>query len=78
MTRKGGFIKTSPFLINIQNKENYFYKKEGLKRIRMKEKEQKILEFMQDEDYVPMKAKEIAMIMRVPKNEYKDFLELLR
>ena len=43
----------------------------------MKEKEQKILELMKDEDYVPMKAKEIAMIMRVPKNEYNQLLEIL-
>lgn len=41
------------------------------------EQELKILEFMKDKDYVPMKAKEIAMIMRVPKNEYRDFLEVL-
>lgn len=43
----------------------------------MKEKEKKILEFMKDESYVPMKAKEIAMLLRVPKNEYNDFLEVL-
>lgn len=43
----------------------------------MKEKEQKILEFMQEDDYVPMRAKEIAMFMRVPKNEYNEFLELI-
>ena len=43
----------------------------------MKEKEEKILEFMKDKDYVPMKAKEIAMIMRVPKTEYNEFLEIL-
>ena len=43
----------------------------------MEEKEQKILDFMKDEDYVPMKAKEIAMIMRVPKNEYNEFLEII-
>ena len=43
----------------------------------MKEKEQKILEFMQEDDYVPMRAKEIAMLMRVPKNEYNEFLELI-
>lgn len=43
----------------------------------MKEKEEKILEFMKDEDYVPMRAKEIAMIMRVPKNEYNEFLEII-
>ena len=44
----------------------------------MEEREQKILDLMNDEDYVPMKAKEIAMIMRVPKNEYHDFLEIIR
>ena len=43
----------------------------------MKEKEEKILEFMRDKDYVPMKAKEIAMLMRVPKAEYNEFLEIL-
>ena len=43
----------------------------------MKEKEKKILEFMKDEAYVPMKAKEIAMLMRVPKNEYNEFLETM-
>ena len=43
----------------------------------MEEKEQKILDFMKDEDYVPMKAKEIAMIMRVHKNEYNEFLEII-
>ena len=43
----------------------------------MEEQELKILELMKDKDYVPMKAKEIAMIMKVPKNEYNDFLEVL-
>lgn len=43
----------------------------------MEEQELKILELMKDEDYVPMKAKEIAMIMKVPKNEYNVFLEVL-
>ena len=43
----------------------------------METKEQKILDFMSDEDYVPMKAKEIAMIMRVPRNEYHEFLEII-
>lgn len=41
------------------------------------EQEQKILDFMKEEDYVPMKAKEIAMLMRVPKSEYNKFLETL-
>jgi len=43
----------------------------------MEEQEQKILELMKDKDYVPMKAKEIAMVMGVPKTEYRDFLEVL-
>ncbi len=43
----------------------------------MEEQEQKILALMSEKDYVPMKAKEIAMIMRVPKQEYRDFLEVL-
>lgn len=43
----------------------------------MEEREQKILELLKDDDYPPMKAKEIAMIMRVPKNEYNDFLNAL-
>ena len=43
----------------------------------MEEKKQKILELMKDKDYVPMKAKEMAMIMKVPKNEYNNFLEIL-
>ena len=43
----------------------------------MEEQELKILNFIKDKDYAPMKAKEIAMIMRVPKNEYNDFLEIL-
>ena len=55
----------------------YKINKKGIEDKIMGKKEQKILELMQDEDYVPMKAKEIAMIMRVPKNEYNDFLESL-
>ena len=43
----------------------------------MEEKKQKILELMKDKDYVPMKAKEMAMIMGVPKKEYSLFLEIL-
>lgn len=43
----------------------------------MEEQEQKIIEFMSDDDYVPMKAKEIAMLMRVPKNEYHKFLSTI-
>lgn len=43
----------------------------------MEDKKEKILELMNDKDYVPMKAKEIAMIMGVPKNEYSNFLGVL-
>ena len=43
----------------------------------MEDKELKILEFMKSEEYIPMRAKEIAMLMRVPKKEYNDFLEAL-
>ena len=43
----------------------------------MEEHEQKILDFMKHKDYVPMKAKEIATIMMVPKNEYNNFIEIL-
>lgn len=43
----------------------------------MEEQAKKILDLMSDDDYVPMKAKEIAMIMRVPKNEYHNFLEVI-
>ncbi len=49
--------------------------KEKKRMTKKEEQELKILEFMKD--YVPMKAKEIAMIMRVPKKEYGDFLEVL-
>ena len=43
----------------------------------MEDNELKILEFMKSEEYIPMRAKEIAMLMRVPKKEYNDFLEAL-
>ena len=43
----------------------------------MEDKQQKIIDFMKDDEYVPMKAKEIAMLMRVPKNEYSKFMEIL-
>ena len=44
----------------------------------MDSKEQKILNFMNLEEYIPMKAKEIAMLMEVPKNEYGEFLKVLQ
>lgn len=43
----------------------------------MEDKKEKILELMNDKDYVPMKAKEIAIIMGVPKKEYSNLLEVL-
>ena len=43
----------------------------------LEERKQKILDLMKDEDYVPLKAKEIAMIMRVPKTVFNEFLEVL-
>ena len=43
----------------------------------MENKEKIILEFMQDKAYVPMKAKEIATILMVPKKEYEDFRKII-
>ena len=43
----------------------------------MNEKEQLILDFMKSDIYVPMKAKEMANMLMVPKNEYSIFLEIL-
>lgn len=37
-----------------------------------------ILEFMKDENYTPMKAKEMAMILGVPKKQYNKFTEVLK
>ena len=44
----------------------------------MEDRENIILKFMQDKDYIPMKAKEIAMILKVPKQEYNKFLEIIQ
>ena len=43
----------------------------------MNKREEIVLEFMKDKDYVPMKAKEIAMILGVPKKEYNEFKQVL-
>ena len=43
----------------------------------MEEQELKVLNLIKDKDYAPMKAKEIAMIMHVPKNEYNELLNIL-
>ena len=44
----------------------------------MEDKEKLILDFMADEQYVPMKAKEIADILCVPKTEYKNFMQVMQ
>ena len=43
----------------------------------MNEKEEMILNFMKDEDYVPMKAKEMAMVLNVSKDRYSELIEVL-
>ena len=43
----------------------------------MEDKEKLILDFMSDNTYVPMKAKEMALLLSVPKTEYSTFLEVL-
>ena len=43
----------------------------------MTKKEEIILEFMKDPEYKPMKAKEIAIILGVPKKEYTKFQEAI-
>ena len=43
----------------------------------MTKKEEIILQFMKDPEYTPMKAKEIAMILGVPKKEYHLFQEAI-
>lgn len=44
----------------------------------MEDKEKLILDFMAEESYVPMKAKEMASILCVPKTEYSNFSEVLK
>jgi len=41
------------------------------------DREEKILSFMNSEGYVPMKAKDMAVVLDVPKDEYGVFIELL-
>ena len=43
----------------------------------MNEKEETILNFMKDEEYVPMKAKEIAMVLNISKDRYSELEEVL-
>lgn len=44
----------------------------------MKDKEKIILDFMNNEQYEPMKAKEISILLGVPKNEYAEFLNVIK
>ena len=44
----------------------------------MEENRDIILKFMSDEKYVPMKAKEMAFILGVPKEKYTEFHQLLK
>ena len=44
----------------------------------MIDKKDIILEFMKEENYTPMKAKEIAIILGVPKKEYNQFTQILK
>ena len=41
------------------------------------DRKEKILEFIKDKEYVPMKAKEMAQILMVPKNEIEDLKNIL-
>ena len=44
----------------------------------MQDKEKLIFEFMSEETYVPMKAKEMALLLSVPKEEYQNFTIVLK
>ena len=43
----------------------------------MQEQEEVILNFMKDKDYVPMKAKEMALVLNIPKDRYNELIEVL-
>lgn len=43
----------------------------------MNKKEQKIIDFMKSDGYIPMKAKEIAYVLGVTKEEYTEFVNCL-
>lgn len=44
----------------------------------MENQKEKVLGFISQENYIPMKAKEIATLMSVPKEEYSDFVNILK
>jgi len=43
----------------------------------LEEKKEKIYSFLKDESYTPMKLKELAMLMQVPKQEREEFKEVI-
>ena len=43
----------------------------------MQEQEEVILNFMKDKDYIPMKAKEIAMVLNIPKERHSELVAVL-
>ena len=43
----------------------------------MQEQEEVILNFMKDKDYVPMKAKEMALVLNISKDRYNELIEVL-
>ena len=43
----------------------------------MQDKENIILNFIKDKDYVPMKAKEMALVLNIPKDRYNELVEVL-
>ena len=40
------------------------------------DRKEKILEFIKDKDYIPMKLKEMAQILQVPKEDVKEFKKI--
>lgn len=44
----------------------------------MEEKEKLVLDFMKEETYIPMKAKEMALLLSVPKGDYQEFTQILQ
>ena len=43
----------------------------------MKEQEEIILNFMKDKEYVPMKAKEMALVLNISKDRYNELIQVL-
>ena len=43
----------------------------------MESQEEIILNFMKDKEYIPMKAKEIAIVLNIPKNRHEELINIL-